>query len=86
MAPNRTGRRCHYRRTVARRSEREPPNPRDGKRSRDEGESYGGVLTMIEEVASLPTEESGSAVALELWRAVAASLAHNRTRKDHERL
>jgi hypothetical protein len=40
----------------------------------------------IEEVASLPTEERGSAAALELRRAIAASLAHNRTRKDHERL
>jgi hypothetical protein len=45
-AASATLRRCHYRRTAARRSERESPNPRDGRRSRDEGESYGGVLTV----------------------------------------
>ena len=31
----------------------------------------------------LPTEESGSAVALELRRALPTSLALNRSRKDH---
>jgi hypothetical protein len=78
--------RCHYRRTAARRPERESPNPWDSKQSKDEGELYGGVLTAIAEVASLPMEESGSVAALELRRAIAASLAHNRTGKDHERL
>jgi hypothetical protein len=39
-------RRRHHRRTAARRFERESPSPSDGKRSRDEGESYGGVLTV----------------------------------------
>jgi hypothetical protein len=41
-----TLRRCHYRRTTTRRSERESPTPRGSRRSRDEGESYRGVLTV----------------------------------------
>jgi hypothetical protein len=46
-------------------------------------ELSGGHLPAIEEVASPPTEKSGSAVALELRRALPTSLALNRSRKDH---
>jgi hypothetical protein len=45
-----------------------------------------GFLPVISLQGFLPTEESGSAVALELQRAILTLLAHNRIWKDHERL
>lgn len=43
-----------------------------------------GFLPVISLQGFLPMEESGSAVVLELRREIPTSLAHNRTRKDHE--
>jgi hypothetical protein len=50
---------------------------------REQGKARRGFLLRIMAQRRLPTEESRSAVALELRRALPTSLALNRSRKDH---